>query len=354
MSFKVAQVINMMQQFPQADGMMLFSTYNRFWFLEFASSDGFVFINKEGRAIYLVDGRYITAAEKEAKNAEVRLLQRTKNKSTSDLIKEVLADLGIKNLLVEGDYLNLNVHNYVAEMVETTIPFTSASLRAIKTPEEIANLQKACEIAADACAWIQTQNIVGLTEKQVANMLTKHMLDLGATKNSFDPIVASGPNGGVPHHHPSDRVIQNNDMVTTDIGCEYNGYVSDITRSFLVGDKNNPQMQKIYDLVKQAQQMGIDKLSTSVTGKDVDKVCRDFIEQAGYGEYFTHGTGHGVGIEVHELPNTNQGNNELLFNYAVVTVEPGIYIPNVGGVRIEDTIAIIDGKPVVLTKNAPK
>ncbi|MCV3754020.1 aminopeptidase P family protein [Ureaplasma zalophigenitalium] len=354
MSFKIDQVVNMIKQFKEADGMMLYSTHNRYWFLEFASTDGYVFINKEGRAIFLVDGRYITAAKQEAVNAEVRLLQRTKEKTSADLLQDALNELNIKNLLVEGDYLTLNTHEFIASMVNTTIPFTSAALRAIKTPEEISFLQKACEIAADTCAWIQKQDIIGLTEKQVANMLTKHMLDLGAEKNSFDPIVASGPNGGVPHHHPSDRVIENNDMVTTDIGCYYKGYASDITRSFLVGDKNNPKMQEIYDLVKKSQQAGIDMLSDQVTGAQVDDICRQIIKDAGYDEYFTHGTGHGVGIEVHELPNTNQGNKELLFNYAVVTVEPGIYLPHVGGVRIEDTIAIIDGKPVVLTKNAPK
>lgn len=354
--FKLQQVLKTIKEHEAqgADGMILFSNYNRYWFLEFASSDGFVFINKDGKAIYLVDARYYTAASETVKNAKVILLARTPQKSTFNLLKDAMVELNITNALVEADYVTLDVHEMLKKLVKNTTPFTSATLRAIKTEKELEYLQKAADIAALTCNWIREQDIIGRTELEIATLVSKHMLELGGELNSFDPIIASGPNGGSPHHHPGNRVIEDGDMVTVDIGCTYKGYCSDITRSFIVGNKANPQMQEIYDKVLESQTAGINLLSTKVTGQEVDKVCRDIVDNSKFKGYFTHGTGHGVGLQVHELPNTNAGNPNKLPLNAVVTVEPGIYIPNVGGVRIEDTIVVKDGQALVLTRLAYK
>ncbi|WP_031489066.1 aminopeptidase P family protein [Ureaplasma canigenitalium] len=356
-SFKLNQVLKVINEHASqgVDGLVLHSTYNRFWFLEFASSDGYVLINKNGDAIYLVDARYYTAAKEVVTNAKVVLLARTEEKSVIDLLVDAANELEIENALVEADYITLETHELIKRFVPKTTPFTSAHLRAIKTKEEINFLQKAGDITADAYIWLRENvDVVGLKEIEVANILTKKMLDLGAAKNSFDPIVASGPNGGCPHHHPGDRVIEDGDMVTVDMGCIVNGYCSDMTRSFIAGNKPNPEMQEIYDIVLAAQTKGIELTSSKVTGQEVDTLCRSMIDSTKYKGYFTHGTGHGVGIEVHELPNTNGGNKELLPVNSVVTVEPGIYIPNVGGVRIEDTIVVTDGVAINLTGRAPK
>lgn len=356
MNFKLSQVVNQINQHKneQVDGMILYSTYNRFWFLEFASSDGYVFVNAKGDAIYLVDARYFTSASQQVTNAKVVLLQSTKEKTYLDLMKECLDELNIKNPLIESDYVTLEAYETFKKITNKTTLFKSANLRAVKTDKELALLQKAADIAAATCIWIKEQQLIGKSEIEVSNMLTKHMLDLGASKNSFDPIVASGPNGGNPHHHPSSRIIENGDMLTIDLGCLYQGYCSDMTRSFIVGDKPNPIMQEVYDKVLEAQVAGIKKVSTSVSGYDVDLECRKIIDDSKFKGYFTHGTGHGLGIEVHEQPNTNAGNKQKLPLNAVVTVEPGIYIPNVGGVRIEDSVVVKDGEAIVLTKAAPK
>lgn len=356
MNFKVEQIIKAIKnhQNQGVDGMILFSPYNRFWFLEFASSDGFVFVNKDGKATYLVDARYYTAAKQAVKNAEVVLLAGSKDKSVFEILKENVQKLNINNALIEADYVTLETNELITSLVKKTTHFTSANLRAIKTEQELEMLQKAADIAAKTCIWIKEQNLIGKTEIEVSNMLTKHMLDLGAQKNSFDPIVASGPNGGNPHHHPGSRIIEDGDMLTVDIGCIYEGYCSDMTRSFIVGTKPNPIMQEVYDKVLEAQLAGIEATNTSVSGKFVDTVCRNIIDNSKFKGYFTHGTGHGLGIEVHELPNTNSRNEEKLPLNAVVTVEPGIYIPNIGGVRIEDSIVVKDGKPIILTGLAPK
>ncbi|KEZ23331.1 aminopeptidase P family protein [Ureaplasma diversum] len=355
-NFKLQQVLKAINDHSDqnVDGVILFSTHNRYWFLEFASSDGFVLINKDGEAIYLVDARYYTAACEQVKNAKVVLLAASQNKTTLDLLKEAADELKINKALVEADYVTLETASFLKRFVNEIVPFKSAKLREIKTEQELEYLQIAADIAAKAYNWVREQNIIGLTEIEISNMISKKMLDLGAEKNSFDPIIASGPNGGNPHHHASDRKIEDGDMVTIDIGALYKGYCSDMTRSFIAGTKPNPQMQKIYDKVLESQTAGINLTSTAVTGYEVDQICRQIIDSSEYKGYFTHGTGHGVGIEVHELPNTNGANKEKLPENAVVTVEPGIYIPNVGGVRIEDTIVVKNGQAIVLTRLAPK
>lgn len=194
-----------------------------------------------------------------------------------------------------------------------------------------------------------------MSEKEVAKMITIHMLELGASKNSFDPIVASGINGANPHHKPTDKLIELGDMITIDIGCIYNGYCSDITRSFILGTKpTNNELIDIYNKVLEAQLAGIDAAIVGKSGFEVDKVCRDIISNSKYKDYFNHSTGHGVGIQVHELPNVSINNNEHLVNNNVITIEPGIYVPNIGGVRIEDTIVVYENKPIILTRKANK
>ncbi len=184
----------------------------------------------------------------------------------------------------------------------------------------------------------------------MATQISMKILELGASGNSFSPIVAAGLNGASPHHQPSDYVIQAGDFVTIDIGCMYQGYASDMTRTFLVGDTPSvPEMTTIYNLVYQSQTTGVKAAKAGISGKDLDMVCREIIDQTPYQGLFAHGTGHGVGMEVHELPNVNKGNSVPLPVASVVTVEPGIYKANVGGVRIEDTLIVYEDGCEVIT-----
>ncbi|GAA5414775.1 aminopeptidase P family protein [Ureaplasma ceti] len=336
------------------DGCAFLSDVNRYWYTGFMSTAGYIFVNKNGRSIMLIDGRYFFAAKDAVKNIdEVRLL----DGNLLGKIEEILKELEITSLALSAEYTNLEQLIMFKKINGLKISdFKSGLLRQVKEESELDSLRKAADIAALTIEWIKTQNIVGLTEKQVATMITIHMLEMGAEKNSFEPIVASGVNGAVPHHHCSDKKIEDGDMVTTDIGCIVDGYCSDITRTFVAGDitKANPKMIEIYNVVLKAQKLGIEKSEMGLTGADIDKIVRDVIDEAGYGEYFTHSTGHGVGIEVHEFPWISKNYNGEIKDFSVFTIEPGIYVPGLGGVRIEDTICLVNNKVEVLTRKAEK
>ncbi len=191
-----------------------------------------------------------------------------------------------------------------------------------------------------------------MTEREVAAKLTYDMLRFGAEKSSFDPIVVAGPNGSLPHGIPGDRPIQSGDFVTMDFGCKWGGYCSDMTRTVAVGQPTE-EMVKVYDLVLKAQLAGIAASRAGVRGKDIDAAARKIIEKGGYGEYFGHGYGHSVGIEIHESPNANTRDETPMPVGAAVSAEPGIYLPGRFGVRIEDVVIMEEGGCRVITE-APK
>lgn len=336
------------------DGCVLKSDENRFWYSQFMSSAGYIVINKDGQSVFLIDGRYFYSAKDQAQNVdEVKLLQ----SGTVANLEAICQQLNIKKLGLEAEYTNLNDLELFKKIkgIEV-VPFESAKLRQQKRDDELVCLQKAADIAAETEVWIQQQKLVGLTEKQVARMIDIHMLELGADKDSFDSIVAAGKNGAIPHHQPTEKILKDGEMVTVDIGCIYSGYCSDITRSFIVGDKTKaePEMLEIYNIVLQAQLAGINAAQVGMTGSEIDHVVREIISQTKYKEYFTHSTGHGVGIEVHEYPYISKNYNDKVLDRSVFTIEPGIYVPELGGVRIEDTLYVSESQKIVLTRLADK
>lgn len=343
------------------DGMLLISQVNRFWYSKFSSSFGFLVINNQGESKLLLDGRYYENAKEtiNVSNLEVVLIDNTK--TISEQLELIFKKLNINSLLLESEYTTLKDLNYLKNIfLEKIHSFDSAILRAVKTKDEIEKLQKAADIAALTIEWAKTIIKPGMTEIQVANMISNHMLEMGASKNSFDPIVASGVNGSFPHHHPTNKVIQHLDMITLDIGCIYEGYCSDITRTFILGtqeeflQKGNKELIEIYNVVLDSQLKGIKEAKSGINGKDLDLVCRNIISSTKFKDYFVHSTGHGVGIEVHELPNVSKSNLSPFVQNNVITIEPGIYVPELGGVRIEDTIVIQDNEALVLTRKANK
>lgn len=222
--------------------------------------------------------------------------------------------------------------------------------RMVKKPDEILAIMEAQAIG-DACfSHILEYIRPGMSEKQVASEIDRTLMALGADGLAFETICVSGENGDQPHGVPSDRVIRNWDLVTMDFGAMVRGYCGDMTRTIGIGDLSD-EMKQAYDLVLRAQIAGLEACRTGVSCREVDSVCRDIITDAGYGEYFVHGTGHGVGREVHEAPTLNAKSEETLKAYMPVTVEPGIYVPGRFGIRIEDLAIITDFGIINATKS---
>src|SRR5699024_2374439 len=215
------------------------------------------------------------------------------------------------------------------------------SLRMIKSSEELEIMKKAAEVADAAYKHIRSYIKPGVKEIDVSNELEFFMRRQGATSSSFDTIVASGYRSALPHGVASTKEIQDGELVTLDYGALYEGYCSDITRTLAVGDISN-ELKTIYDTVLQAQLIGIEEIKQGLTGKEADALTRDYITEKGYGKYFGHSTGHGLGMEVHEGPGLSYRSDVKLKPNMVVTVEPGIYVPDNGGCRIEDDIVITE------------
>ena len=220
----------------------------------------------------------------------------------------------------------------------------------IKTPEELLKIMKA-EAMGDSCfSHILEFMKVGMTELQVADEIERVLLALGAEGLSFPTICVSGSRTEFPHGEPTDKVIEEGDLVTIDMGAVVEGYCGDMTRTVAMGAVTDEQME-VYDIVLRSQKAGLEAVKAGVRCFDVDKVCRDIIEEAGYGAYYIHGTGHGVGTEVHESPTLNTKSEEVLAEYMPVTIEPGIYLPGKFGVRIEDLAIVTDFGIINTTKS---
>jgi Xaa-Pro aminopeptidase len=215
-------------------------------------------------------------------------------------------------------------------------------LRMVKDEAEIELLARACAITGEAFSAVLGLIRPGTTERALAVALERAMVDLGAEAVAFDGIVASGPNGAIPHHVPGSRQFEVGDLVTIDCGARFGGYHADMTRTVAIGEPAGWQ-REIYQIVAQAQAAGVAAARAGADVGEVDAVARDMIAGAGHGEHFSHGLGHGVGLEIHEAPTIGYGRTGTLQDRVPITIEPGIYLPDAGGVRIEDTLVIRAG-----------
>ena len=223
-----------------------------------------------------------------------------------------------------------------------------SQLRAVKEPDELVTIQRAIDLADQAMEAVGAQLRPGLTEREVAWMMEKTMRESGADALSFDTIIASGPNGAKAHHHPSQRKLEAGDGVVIDMGALYDGYCSDITRTYILG-KDDMKFREIYDVVLEAQRIAEDEARTGMTGEEIDALARQVIVNAGYGGTFGHSLGHGIGLAVHEFPRVGPRATGIIEDGMVFSVEPGIYLTGWGGVRIEDLVVMENGSPRVLT-----
>ncbi len=330
--------------------ILITSEQNRFWYTAFPSSLGYLLITKN-RSYLFLDGRYITAAKESKTLQNVDELFLFKGDLFAQ-IKQILVEQKITRLGFESDwtiYQDYLTWTTKFEQIQL-IPINTDRIRMIKDDQEIQALKKAGAITHEVFLEVLSYVRPGMTERMVATFVSDAFLRHGADKLSFDTIVASGVNGSKPHAVPSDKVIEPGELVTLDMGCYFQGYASDQTRTFLVGEEvNNPELLKVYDVVYQAQSLGISLLKPGVLCRDIHQEVDKFIATQGYEGYFTHGLGHGLGIEIHEEPYENPVGDVVLAPGMTLTVEPGIYLPGIGGVRIEDDFVITDQGAEALT-----
>ncbi len=318
-------------------GLLLTSRYSRHYGAEFDIAEGVAIVTKAG-CRYFTDSRYIESAQNGIR--EFQVLEVNGDHSYHSRLNDAIADFGVTELGYEESYLTVaEFMEYEKNLNAKLVPMNGqiSSFRGAKEPWEQEIMKDAQAIADRAFSEILGKIKVGMTEKELAAELIYAMYKNGAEGLSFDPIVVSGPNTSLPHGVPGDRKLENGDFITMDFGVIYKGYCSDMTRTVALGCVTE-EMERVYNTVLQAQLAGIAATRAGVTGREIDAAARKVISDAGYGEYFGHGYGHSLGLEIHEAPNCNARNTEPMPLHAVASAEPGIYLPGKFGVRIEDVV----------------
>jgi Xaa-Pro aminopeptidase len=333
----------------QADGIIVSKPENRMYFSGFTGSAGILLVTAN-QAKLLTDFRYIEQSAAQAAQYDI-IQYGTGADGIYEKLEKLSADFDLHKIVFESDYTTYAVYNNMIDALSDIelVPMQLDELRSIKDENELSCIRKAVEIADAAFTHILSVIKPGISEQRIALELEYKMKSLGAEKIAFDTIVASGKRGALPHGRASDKLIETGDLVTMDFGATYKGYNSDITRTIAVG-KADARQHEIYNIVLSAQLAGVQAVRAGQVGKEVDAVARNIIRDAGYGEYFGHGLGHAVGLNIHEEPRLSPANaNVKLAENMVVTVEPGIYLPGWGGIRIEDTVVVCNTGCEILT-----
>ncbi|WHZ31268.1 Xaa-Pro peptidase family protein [Desemzia incerta] len=332
------------------DALLVTSPYNLRYVSNFTGTTGLAVITLK-KAYFVTDFRYTQQAAKQAQGFEI-----VQNfGSIYDEVSRIVTKDNLNTLGFEENFITFRIYELLKEMIPCElIPVAGLieELREVKDENEIATIRKACEIADSAFKFILGEIKTGMTEIEVANKLDFHMRSLGATGVSFDTIVASGVRSAMPHGVASEKRIEMGDMITLDFGCYYQGYVSDMTRTFAIGDPGQ-KLKDIHQLVLDAQLMVNEAAKPGITGVELDAVARNYFAKYGYADAFGHSTGHGIGLEVHEGPNVSRLAEKAFVPGNVITNEPGLYFPDLGGVRIEDDLVITETGNEVLV-HSPK
>ncbi|WP_448855691.1 M24 family metallopeptidase [Corynebacterium camporealensis] len=330
------------------DAMLVTNLIHVRYLSGFSGSNGGLLLRKDLSALMATDGRYTTQIAEEVPDIEAII----KRAVGPTLLGEVE---GPTRVGYEADYVSVSELRKLEEAAPEDVTLVPVSgviekVRLVKDSTELQRLEEIALLADKALAELLEAGelAAGRTERQVAADLEYRMRMAGSERVSFDTIVASGPNSAKPHHGADDRVIEEGDLVTIDFGAHLRGFNSDCTRTFGIGKLGDFE-REIYDLVLRAQEAGVKAAVPGAKLVDIDAACRDIIEEAGYGEYFVHSTGHGVGLEVHEGPSAAKTGKGELEPGMTLTIEPGVYVPGKGGVRIEDTLIITQGAPKIIT-----
>ena len=335
------------------DGMLVSTPENRRYLSGFTGSAGYLLISQDD-AVLLTDFRYVEQAGRQAHDFRVRRIARTLS-----WLPELASELGVNRMGFESQHMTVATYSAFEKAIEESedaakpelAPTTGIvdQLRAVKDEQELKLLTKAVEIADQALEQVAPTIEPGVTEREVAWELEKAMRERGADSAAFEIIVGAGPNGALPHHRADDTVIRKGDAVVIDMGADYQGYCSDLSRTVFVGEPDET-FRKVYDTVLRAQLAAEEEVRPGMTGGEADAIARDIIAEAEYGDNFGHSLGHGIGLAVHEHPRLGPKSEEPLEDGMVFTIEPGIYLSGWGGVRIEDMVVLENGRARVMSK----
>ena len=339
------------------DAILVSSRENRHYLSGFTGSAGYLLVSHE-QAVLATDFRYVEQARGQA--VDFRVL---KDSGKGHWLKKTLEQTAVNRVGFEAQDLTVSAHSALTkalghpetqngiELVETQDLLDK--IRVTKSSEELGHMARAIEITDLAFEEVSHSIRPGITEKNVAWQLEKAMRERGAEAPAFDTIVASGPNGAMPHHAPCDKVLEHGEPVVVDMGARYEGYCADLSRTVVVGGSGDEKFWRIYETVLRAQLNAEDEIKSGMTGAEIDAISRNVIALAGYKENFGHSLGHGVGLAVHELPHVSPNAKDVIEDGMVFTIEPGIYLSGWGGVRIEDIVVLENGRAKVMSK-APK
>jgi Xaa-Pro aminopeptidase len=337
----------------EIDSILISQADNRYYLSGFNGSAGFLLITPS-EEILATDFRYTEQAAAQAPDYDVfRMVG-----SLREWFPRMAGDLKLGQMGFESEHMTFSLYQELTQIFDTEYPTSHLvavnglveSLRAVKEPEELKFITQAVKIADDAFNYIEDTIDTGISEKELAWEIEKYLRDQGSQSIPFEIIVASGPNAAMPHSRPTSRIIRSGDTVVIDMGAKANDYTSDLTRTICPGKRGNKAFKKIYDTVLKAQLNALNEIKAGMTGAEADSLARTVITGAGYGDAFGHGLGHGFGLVTHEKPSLGPKSTETLVNGMVFTVEPGIYVSGWGGVRIEDTVVMEDGKLRILSR----
>ena len=340
------RVSNLRKEIKEVDGFIVTNLPNIYYLVGFTGSSGVLVITQK-EAVFFTDFRYKEQCAREIKDADVVIIKKS-------LIRDVLRHSVVKSLKKIGFEESIKYSSYSTLKKglkgKKFLPLKNevGKLRKIKEPGEIKTIKEAAKLSLSSFEDIKSLVKPGVREEDIAVELEYRMKKNGAQDTSFETIVASGPNAALPHARAGNRKLKDGDTVVLDFGVMYNHYASDTTRTIILGE--NPKANEIYKIAEEAQLAAIRKVKIGVPLKELDRIARDIISDAGYGEYFGHSLGHGVGLEVHEGPSVSGKSEDTVETGMVFTVEPGIYLPNSCGVRIEDMVVVKDKGIEIITK----
>jgi len=333
------------------DGALIYSDTNRNYLTGFTGNESYIIVTNS-KQLFITDSRYTEQAKIEVPDFEI-LEYKT---NIAEFIAQTVEDLGIKYLGFEDNFMSFKFYNTLKNKLKNcslvSMNEIIENLRQIKDAQEIENIERAAHITDEAFKHILSFIKPGITEISIALELEFFMRSKGASAISFPIICASGVRSSLPHGIATKKVVETGDILTLDFGCVYNGYCSDMTRTVIIG-KGDQKQKEIYNIVLNANKIALDHIKSGVTGEELDSVARNIIENSGYGTYFGHGLGHGVGMDIHELPHVSKKGVDPLKAGMIITDEPGIYIPGFGGVRIEDLVLVTEDGYRVLS-SSPK
>lgn len=338
-------------ELAKTDAVLVISDKNRLYFTGFQSTFGYLLLFKENKNVFITDPRYYEMAQ-ELQSESLSVMQIGNGLSANGMVAELLGEHGAKTVGFEDTELTVRDFTALKESFPDfeLVPVGESinTVRSFKDETEISYIKKAQSITDAAFSQVLSIIRPGMTEKDLAVELEYLMAKNGAEGLAFDTIIASGLNSSKPHAHPTDKILENGDAITMDFGARYHGYCSDMTRTVFLGEPGE-EMRKIYNVVLMAQKSGIVNAYPNMGGKELDSYCREVIRANGYEKYFTHSTGHSLGIDIHEEPRASMYYDGKLMPKQFITCEPGIYVTGVGGVRIEDLLLIEEDEVIDLT-----